>query len=211
MELYNKSKKDGDVMAVKQVTATLGGKTEELKNTVENIYQNQMNAPKASGNYTAEITAYDDAGNIAVAVSDVVEVTKWHTPKTNWTRYDKLNYYDFNRIKSNLEWLHEKAQELWRSFDIEDMGADIEGYGIIRQPYEIFNKFERNLEIINKNILVQNYGKRQTFYPNGVFIKWDELNRIEGAILEMRGILDRQEAGLRRLPFRLGNMKGVKV
>ncbi len=198
-------------MAVKRVTATLGENTAELKNTADNIYQNQMNAPKVSGNYAAKITAYDDAGNITVATSDVAEVTKWHTPKTNWTPYDRLNYYDFNRIKNNLEWLHEKAQELWKPFDIEDMGMDVEGYAVIRQPYKIFNKFERNLEIINKNIFVQNYGMKQTFYPNGVFIKWDELNRIEGAILEMRSILDRQEAGLRRLSFQLGTFKEVKI
>lgn len=197
-------------MAVTKVTATLGSETAELGNIAENTYKNQMNAPKVSGNYAVTITAHDDAGNIAVAMSDIVEVTKWHTPKTNWTKYDRLNYYDFNRIKNNLEWLHEKAQELWKPFDIEDMGEDAEE-DIVRQPYEVFNKFERNLEVINENIFVQNYGMKQTFYPNGVFIQWAELNRIEGAILEMRSILDRQEAGLRRLSFRLGDWKGAKA
>ncbi len=143
-----------------------------------------------------------------------IKAPEWSAPKTNWKQYDRFNYYDFNRIKNNLEWLHEKAQKLWKPFDIEDMGADAEEdiETVTRQPYETFNKFERNLEIINENIFVQNYGMRQTFYPNGAFIKWDELNRIEGAILEMRSILDRQEAGLNRLSFRLGNTKNsIKV
>ena len=74
-----------------------------------------------------------------------------------------------------------------------------------------FNLFERNLEIINSNAFIQNFGESQTFYSNGVFIDYNELNRIENAILSIKTILDNQEAGLRRLPFRLGIFREVRI
>ena len=74
-----------------------------------------------------------------------------------------------------------------------------------------FNAFEKNLETINNEIYTQYYGISQRFFENGPFIKWDELNRIESACISMKDVLDRQKAGLRRFPFRLGSMKGVNV
>lgn len=210
MELHNKSEKDGDVMAVTNVTATLANNTENLSNQENNIYSGEMTAPKENGDYTVSILAYDDAGNVAEMQSDVVEVSLWHTPKTNWLPTDRFNFVDYNRIKNNLIWLHEKVQNLWKPFEIEDMGDDIDSYESY-WPVAFFNAWEHNLDIINKNVLIRDYGEMQTFYENGVFIQWDELNRIEGATLEMRGILDSQEAGLRRLSFRLGTFKEVKV
>lgn len=210
MELHNKSEKDGDVMAVTNVTATLANNAENLNEQGNNIYSGELTAPKENGNYTVSILAYDDAGNVSEMQSDVVEVSLWHTPKTNWLPTDRFNFVDYNRIKNNLIWLHEKAQNLWKPFDIEDMGDDIESFSGY-WPLEIFNMWERNLEVINKNIFTQDYGVSQYFFYNGPFIKWDELNRIEGATLQMKEILERQEKGLRKLPFRLGTFKEVKV
>ena len=73
-----------------------------------------------------------------------------------------------------------------------------------------FNAFEENVDIINKIILTKDYGTSQRFFENGPFIKWDELNRVENACLQMKNILYRQEIGLRKIPFSLGNMKGVR-
>ena len=97
---------------------------------------------------------------------------------------------------------------MWQEFEIEDMGEDITSY---KQDYNFvyFNAFESNVDIINKNMFTQNYGMRQNFYPNGVFIKFDELNRIESAILKMKQIIDGKKAGMKRLPFRLGAPKGL--
>lgn len=135
---------------------------------------------------------------------------EWTEPKTNWSSTDRFNISDFNRIKNNLKWLHNKSIELYRDFAVKDMGEDITSY----ESYwnvTFFNAFESNVETINNNIYTKEYGTSQRFFENGPFIKWDELNRIENACLHMKDILKRQELGLRKLSFRLGSMKGVKV
>lgn len=134
----------------------------------------------------------------------------WTDPKTDWVDTDRFNIQDYNRIKGNLEYLHEKAEKLHHKFQIHDMGEDKADYSVFFYADE-FNLFEKNLDIINQSVFMNNYGSLQTFFDNGPFIRWDELNRIESAILSMYSILDRQEAGLRRIAFRLGNMKGVSV
>lgn len=134
----------------------------------------------------------------------------WLTPKTNWIITDRFNIQDYNRIKGNLEYLHERAERLHHKFSIRNMGSDKADYSVFFYADE-FNLFEENLDIINQSVFMKNYGQSQSFFDNGPFIRWDELNRIESAVLEMNSILDRQEAGLKRLAFRLGNMKGVAV
>lgn len=134
---------------------------------------------------------------------------EWTEPKTNWVSTDRFNIADFNRIKNNLQWLYEKAVKLYKNFDIADMGEDITSF----ESYwnvAFFNAFESNVETINNTIYTQDYGISQRFFENGPFIKWDELNRIETACLRMKDILHRQKIGLRKIPFSLGNMKGVR-
>ena len=134
----------------------------------------------------------------------------WFEPKTNWVKTDRFNISDFNRIKSNIQWLHSNAARLNKTFAIESMGNNSEGY-LSYWNVEDFNAFEKNIELINSFIYSADIGTSQSFFENGPFIKWDELNRIENACLKMKNILDRQEAGLKRLSFRLGSMKGVRV
>lgn len=134
----------------------------------------------------------------------------WQEPKTDWTAQDRLNYKDYNRIKNNLAHLHSEAVEIWGDFEIEDMGVDMtsnrEGW-----KYRYFNAFESNVDTINSHIFTQDYGFRQTFYSNGPFIGFAELNRIESAILDMKRIIDGVKAGRIRLAFRLGAPKGLKL
>lgn len=134
----------------------------------------------------------------------------WVEPKTDWISTDRFNISDFNRIRNNLLWLQEKAKKLYKNFEITDMGEEITSF----ESYwnvAYFNAFENNVETINQTIYTQDFGISQKFFENAPFIKWDELNRIENACLKMKDVLDRQEAGLRRLEFRLGGMKGVNV
>lgn len=135
---------------------------------------------------------------------------EWQEPKVNWSSTDRFNLRDYNRIKNNLKWLHEKANMLYKMFDIVDMGDDMTEY-TARWSAESFNAFEDNLATINANIFTKDYGIAQRFYANAPFIKWDELNRIESATLNMKKILVNLEAGLPRLAFRLGANKEVKV
>ena len=135
---------------------------------------------------------------------------EWKTPKTDWTSSSRFNLSDYNRIKNNLQWLYNKVCELYKKFSIVDMGEDIESYGE-NWNVAFFNAWEQNLDTINANMFVQDYGKRRTFFANGPFIPAEDLNRIESATLKMKEILERQEAGLRRIPFRLGTFREVRI
>lgn len=195
-------------MAITKVEASLDDKTTELNNTGSE-YTGDMTSPTVSGTYDLSVSAYDDKGNMAI-MRNFLSVTNGTTPKTDWKSTDRFNIEDYNRIKNNLNYLHEQAVALWRSFDIDDMGEDMTD----RTQYwdvDVFNMFETNLDAINQNILSKDYGVAQRFFNNGQFIKWDELNRIESATLDMMNILERQKAGLRRIAFKLGQFKEVRI
>jgi hypothetical protein len=134
----------------------------------------------------------------------------WTEPKTDWKQTDRFNISDFNRIRENIQWLHRKAVKLYRKFEEEDMGEKIESH-VAYWDVNHFNAFEKNIETINKEIYSSDIGITQTFFENGPFIKWEELNRIESACLNMKSVLDRQEMGMRRLSFRFGAMKGLEI
>lgn len=214
-------------MAVKDVQAIVGNEVYALAlNNQTGRYEASLVAPSESdGRYGITISATDDMGNVAtidendpvlgaslcltVIPKETESIMGWIEPKTNWTRDDRFNIQDYNRIKNNLIYLHEKAQALYQVFQIQDMGEDKADYSVFFYADE-FNLFEQNLETINQKIFTQDYGMTQAFYDNGPFIQWDELNRIESATLTMMELLNRQEAGLPRFAFRLGNVKGVK-
>lgn len=133
----------------------------------------------------------------------------WRTPKTDWTEKDAFNLKDYKRIRNNLLFLRNKISGIWGEFEIQDMGNEPSDHRYIWKA-QYFNAIEENLETINQHsLIVKNYGYKQTFYNNGVFIGFSELNRIESATLQMKRIIDGWEAGLRRLPFRLGAPKGL--
>lgn len=99
-------------------------------------------------------------------------MSEWVNPKVNWEENDRFNISDYNRIKNNLSYLKERANNTIRPFFIEDMGVDL----IEETSYwdvNVFNSFEKNLDIVNENAYKRDYGTRQTFYENGVFIKYD--------------------------------------
>ena len=135
---------------------------------------------------------------------------EWVEPKTSWKSTDRFNISDYNRIKNNLSYLHELAVSLWKPFNISNMGEDLTDYAVYFDV-DIFNYFESNLETINQNILTQDFGISQRFYDNAPFIKWDELNRIENTMLSMYELLQRQKLSIRKIPFRLGAFKEVRI
>lgn len=202
-------------MSVKRVTASLTSGAGELYNVADDLYSGELRAPQKSGQYGIAVTAEDDSGNVMVLDYSmdarlILSVNIWKDPKVNWKPTDRFNWWDYNRIKNNLKHLHERASLLIKPFDIEDMGEDITEFTRY-WPVETFNKVEKNLEKIDKNTYNTDYGEKQTFYENGGFIKWDELNRIESATLSINSMMDRQEAALSRLPFTLGRKRGVRV
>lgn len=137
-----------------------------------------------------------------------LNMAEWKTPKIDWKATDRFNFSDYNRIKNNLSYLRELAIKIWEPFEITDMGEDMISYDSY-WDVNVFNAFEANIDIINEHMFTMDYGIRQVFYQNGIFIQYSELNRIEETTLKMKQIIEGWEAGLARLPFRLGGPKGL--
>lgn len=135
----------------------------------------------------------------------------WITPKTDWAakmdekgRYtgDYFNTADYNRIKSNIQYLRDLAVSMYADFDIQDMGSD---KGYTDYPYaDEINRMETNLGIIAAHTFQKNYGEGQIYTDNGAFIDFSELNRIENAMLDLYNHLCSQYEGRRMLEFMLG-------
>lgn len=133
----------------------------------------------------------------------------WETPKTNWVSTDRFNISDYNRIKNNIVYLEEIGNEVYKSFVLSEMGDDKTSYAGFWTPAE-FNLFEANLELIKQNFPESDIGVSKVFFENGPFIDYQELNRIESALLKYYTMAIQQMAIIPRLAFRLGNVKGVK-
>lgn len=138
----------------------------------------------------------------------------WETPKTDWHGSsdsegvytgDRFNAVDFNRIKNNLDYLRELAIKLYDEFSIVSLGDD-------RTPVDYFyadeiNQLEENLKTVNENSLRRSYGNAPTYVDNGNTMDFVELNRLEGAILDLYDRLTNELEGRRMLTWNFG-MKG---
>lgn len=120
----------------------------------------------------------------------------------------KFNWSDYMQFRAMIMDLNSMANELYLNFPIKTM-RQIKTY----EDYfyaEDFNRIEENLETINKHVFTQDIGKTKTFYDNGQFIKYDELNRLIDGMCTLADMLKNQIKNRRKLEIRLGNMKGVK-
>lgn len=138
----------------------------------------------------------------------------WETPKTDWYGAtdenglysgDRFNVVDFNRIKNNLEYLRELAIKLYNEFSIHALGTD-------RTPADYFyadeiNQLEENLNTINNSTLKRSYGSAPVYVANGNTMDFNELNRLEGAILDLYDRLTNESEGRRMFTWNFG-MKG---
>lgn len=138
----------------------------------------------------------------------------WETPKTDWYGStdadgvytgDRFNATDFNRIKNNLSYLRELAIKLYKEFSIVSLGAD-------RTPKDYFyadeiNQLEENLNTLNTNTLKMSYGSAPVYNDNGNTMDFNELNRLESAILDLYDRLTNESEGRRMFTWNFG-MKG---
>ncbi len=137
----------------------------------------------------------------------------WSTPKTNWHGEtvdgvysgDRFNATDFNRIKNNLVYLRELAIKMYDEFAIQSLGSD-------RTTKDYFyadeiNKLEENLVTINSKSLKRSYGSAPHYVDNGNTMDFKELNRLEGAILDLYDRLTNEYQGRRMFTWNFG-MKG---
>lgn len=140
----------------------------------------------------------------------------WETPKTDWHYEldseglyigDRFNATDFNRIKNNLEYLRELAIEMYDDFTIYALGTD-------RTPRDYFyadeiNQLEENLNTINDNSIKRSYGNAPSYTANGNIMDFAELNRLEGAILDLYDKLSNQNEGRRTFTWNFGMKGGI--
>lgn len=135
----------------------------------------------------------------------------WQTPKTNWYGAvdangvyigDRFNAVDFNRIKNNLQELRDLAVRLYDEFDIVSVGADktVKDYFYADE----INQLEANLNTINSKTLKLSYGSTPTYMENGNTMDFAELNRLEGAILDLYEKIKNQVEGRRTFQWNFG-------
>lgn len=94
---------------------------------------------------------------------------------------------------------------MYEEFTIHSLGSD-------RTPADYFyadeiNKLEANLNTINTKTIKRSYGSTPTYVDNGNTMDFAELNRLEGAILDLYNRLSNQYEGRRTLTWNFG-MKG---
>ena len=140
----------------------------------------------------------------------------WQTPKIDWYGYvnsdgvyigDYFNYTDFNRIKNNLEFLRDLAIELYNTFDIVPLGKD-KTYSDYFYADEI-NQLEKNFTTINSKTVNAHYGNAPTYTENGHIMSFEELNRLESAILSLYNYLNNQAANRRMFTWNFGIKGGL--
>ena len=84
-----------------------------------------------------------------------------------------------------------------------------------RTPMDYFyadeiNQLEENLNTLNDNTLKRSYGIAPTYADNGKTMDYVELNRLEGAILDLYNRLTNEFNGRRMLAWNFG-MKGGEL
>jgi hypothetical protein len=149
----------------------------------------------------------------------------WQTPKTDWkARYDGaglfigdfFNVTDYNRIKNNLVYLRNLATQVADNVPSITVGADKHLPNNTNPDFDNDNFFADEINMVENGLYKLDqaldffsFGKKKTYYDNGRFIDYTELNRIEKAELKLYNILTSTIAGRRRLSFKLGSKAPV--
>lgn len=128
----------------------------------------------------------------------------WEQPKTNWKSTDFFNNTDFNRIKNNVLYLSEEINAYLKPVSIEEMREDVTSYTYFWKCDD-FNSIENNMNILCRSVGETFDTKR--YFPNGPFIKWDELNRLEEACERIYKLIQNNKSCLPRFDMRLGDVQ----
>lgn len=145
----------------------------------------------------------------------------WETPKTDWTSmYDEsglfigdfFNVGDYNRIKNNLVIIRDLATQVMGNVPETPVGVD-KHYPINGSPdfnndnffADEINLIEDGLAALDNAMPFVDFGQKKTYYDNGRFIDYQELNRIESAEAQLYELLTNSTSQKARLAFRLGS------
>lgn len=135
----------------------------------------------------------------------------WTTPKTDWYGAvdangvysgDRFNAEDFNRIKNNLQCLRDLAIKIYKEFDIASVGDDktVTDYFYADE----INQLEENLNTINTHTMNLPYGATPVYMDNGNIMDFTELNRLEGATLDLYDKIKNRIEGRRMFRWNFG-------
>ena len=133
----------------------------------------------------------------------------WITPKTDWTDGEFFDKDDFNRIIGNIDFLYNLYTSLGNTpFTPASMGTAVTTYSVTVWNYAYFNNLQTNINTMYANIpTLGEIRDMFTYSENGAFCTADELNYIENSCIDVEAALQAQIAGIRRIPFKLGQYK----
>ena len=135
----------------------------------------------------------------------------WTTPKTDWYGAvdangvysgDRFNAEDFNRIKNNLQCLRDLAGKIYEEFDIDSVCDDktVTDYFYADE----INQLEENLNTINSHTMNLSYGATPVYMDYGNIMDFTELNRLEGATLDLYEKIKNRIEGRRMFQWNFG-------
>lgn len=155
------------------------------------------------------VTNISNDADCGMAVTYISTMLEFIEPKTDWSPTSRFDIKDYNRIRNNLEYLYGTASIRVGTFDSDYMGNELVENSDEDKNWNVnfFNAFENNIHAISERVIRKDIGVKKTFYENGAFPNYEELNRIENAMLLNKKTLDSISEGLRRIPFRLGQFK----
>lgn len=132
---------------------------------------------------------------------------EWITPKTNWKATDFINYADYNRIVNNVAFLRRWIYSQYK-IDYENMTYSS---GYTDYPYaDMLNAIENNLDRLNNGSFRLNIGSKTAFVDNGKGLDYNELNRLESAILALYNRITVGREALQMMTFTFGVQKGFR-
>ena len=136
----------------------------------------------------------------------------WTTVKTDWKPTDYFNIADYNRVVGNLEYLRELASELFEEivFTYIPISKTVSDKILASEMTAI----ESNLYLLNsKTYKLGRYeiGTQKSYKGNSKTHNYDDMNRIEDAILRLYELMTAHKDSLPRLAITLGGQKGFKV
>ena len=130
----------------------------------------------------------------------------WQEPKTNWVNTDYFNFSDYNRIKNNIQYLIEMANELYYGLAFVDMGDDKVSYA--EYPYaDEFNNLEENFQTLIIDTFPFDNFPKSVWVENMPTPTHQDFNRLESASLKFKEGFENTKSNKSRLSFRLGDYK----
>lgn len=133
----------------------------------------------------------------------------WQEPKTTWKNNDFFNLSpDYQRIKGNIEYLHELSLKMFNHYSIYALGT----YVVNDFPkVDFFNNIVYDIDMINNNTIGPDnplYATMRSYTPNGKIWTYEDLNIIENNIAMLYNELKvKRYDNIPKLSFTLGTYR----